>query len=249
MSRILENVTGLLARRRATAIALAVLVAALAAIGSAATTGDGADSELSLTDGYRSDAPSDLAELFDVEKGAPRPMNAGPSGAFDGDTDPAELSDALAAIDWNAGAGEPIRVTIPTLGVRAPVEPTGLNRDGTAEVPSSAGTIGWYQPLGPFDDAGGQVLAGHISWRGETGTFADIGTLETGDQVQITTGDGTRLTYKVDHVELLDKDHVPLADIYDATGPEQLTLITCGGVFNQRVGHYDSNWVVTAQPA
>jgi hypothetical protein len=39
------------------------------------------------------------------------------------------------------------------------------------------------------------------------------------------------------------------ASIYSRTGPRRLVLVTCGGPFNQNIGHYRDNIVVTAVPA
>lgn len=243
--------------RAAAAIAVflalvAVLFGVNAATGGALFGGgdDSTDTESALA---RTEPPSDLASYSQAELGPARPLDAGPSGADTGRSE--DVGDLLASLDGGLLSGytpaddEPLSVRIPTLGVRAPVGPSGLNSDGSLAVPSDPALVGWYTPLGPFDDVGAQVLTGHVSWQGTPGAFADLGRIEQGAVVEVVTGDGTVLAYEVTSVERVAKSRAPLAEIFDPTGEERLVLMTCGGEFNARVGHYADNWIVTATPA
>jgi hypothetical protein len=49
--------------------------------------------------------------------------------------------------------------------------------------------------------------------------------------------------------EEYDKTKIPLAKYFATDGAPRLTLITCGGPFNEATGHYRDNVVVTAVPA
>jgi len=44
------------------------------------------------------------------------------------------------------------------------------------------------------------------------------------------------------------KIDAPMADIFETTGAPKLSLVTCGGAFNSKTGHYLDNVIVTATP-
>lgn len=60
---------------------------------------------------------------------------------------------------------------------------------------------------------------------------------------------GQHRTYRVIGREIFDKKNVPLGALFSRTGPERLTLITCGGSFNRSKRSYVDNIVVTAVPS
>jgi sortase (surface protein transpeptidase) len=45
---------------------------------------------------------------------------------------------------------------------------------------------------------------------------------------------------------LYDANTAPVDQIFEQTGDEQVTLITCGGAFDQSAHMYVSRWVVRA---
>jgi sortase (surface protein transpeptidase) len=47
---------------------------------------------------------------------------------------------------------------------------------------------------------------------------------------------------------LYEAESAPLDEIFPTTPDEQLTLITCGGQFDQSIHMYLSRWVVRAEP-
>ena len=53
--------------------------------------------------------------------------------------------------------------------------------------------------------------------------------------------------YRVTTVKIVRKDALP-SSIYTRTGPARLVLVTCGGPFNAKAGHYRDNVIVTATP-
>lgn len=147
-----------------------------------------------------------------------------------------------------AGVHEPRRLVIDELDVNAPVMPVGLTSDGGQQVPADHRVVGWYEPLGPFDGTGSNVLVAHVDWRGNDGVFHDLATLQSGDRVTVVLGGGQSATYAVSTVTDYRKDRTPLGRLYDPTGSDELVLITCGGPFNRRVGHYRDNTVVVSTP-
>jgi HD-GYP domain-containing protein (c-di-GMP phosphodiesterase class II) len=67
-----------------------------------------------------------------------------------------------------------------------------------------------------------------------------------GDAIELTDGDGNVLSYRVVWTRLYQADTAPLDEIFAPTADEALTLITCGGAFDQAARMYVSRWVVRA---
>lgn len=143
-------------------------------------------------------------------------------------------------------ASPPVRIEIPRIGVRAAVMSLGLNADHTLEVPplSRAQDAGWYR-LGAAPGAvGAAVIAGHVDTTRGPAVFFRLGALRAGDVVRVNRRDGTTATFRVDSVEMVAKSAFPTEKVYGHVGYAALRLITCGGVFDRRSGHYDDNVIV-----
>jgi hypothetical protein len=72
-------------------------------------------------------------------------------------------------------------------------------------------------------------------------------TLRTGDRVLITGSDAVTRTYGVTWTRLYDAEDAPLDEIYELTDAvQEVTLITCGGVFDPSMRMYVGRLVVRA---
>jgi sortase (surface protein transpeptidase) len=141
---------------------------------------------------------------------------------------------------------EPRRLQIPSIGVDAAVTPVGLEADGDMAIPPAA-EVGWYH-LGPRPgDAGSAVLAGHVDFNGQRGAFFDLRSVTVGAEV-VVVGDGVTRRFVVTEREQVPKDQVDLSRYFTHDGPDRITLITCGGVFDDGARSYDDNIIVTATP-
>jgi sortase (surface protein transpeptidase) len=140
--------------------------------------------------------------------------------------------------------GAPVRLRIPAIGVDAPVVPVAIADDGQMEVPPAT-DVGWYR-LGPAPGAAGSaVLAAHVDLAGQKGAFFDLRSVPVGAEVFVD-GDGATRRFVVSFREQEAKATVQLDRYFTAEGPTRLTLITCGGVFDRGVRHYDDNIIITA---
>lgn len=142
----------------------------------------------------------------------------------------------------------PRQITIPGLGVDAPVDIVGLIGDGKVEVPTDVRRTGWYQYSQVAGaSTGSTVIVGHKDGVDQgAGAFYDLGALDVGTRIIVTTESGQRLRYEVVARESFDKQVVPLAELFSGAGPHRLTLITCGGPFDATTLGYTDNVVVTA---
>ncbi len=156
---------------------------------------------------------------------------------------PAPVEEAPAVLP----ASPPVGVRIPSLGIDTPLVTLGLDAAGSMQVPEDGGSVGWYDQSPTPGERGPTVLAGHVSWQKRAGVFFDLVTLEPGSVVEVPRADGRVVTYEVTAVDQYAKDAFPTLRVYGNTEGPELRLITCGGDFDEEVGHYRDNVVVSAR--
>jgi len=181
---------------------------------------------------------------------APVPATVGsPPASAPGSTAPPVPVPTMTATDAAVpDASVPAWLTIGRIGVGAPVVPTGVvPSTNQIEVPD-LDHVGWYR-FGPRPgEDGSAVLVGHVDGEGRTGIFWRLRQLVPGDLVTVTFSDGSKRRFVVSGRQELPKLALP-PDLFSRQGPPRLTVITCGGAFNQASGHYLDNVIVEATPA
>ena len=70
-----------------------------------------------------------------------------------------------------------------------------------------------------------------------------------GDEVQVESADGSRVTYVVDRAAEYSKGQFPTAEVFGATMDDQLRLITCTGPWDSLAQSYSGNRKKTAGPS
>ncbi len=144
----------------------------------------------------------------------------------------------------------PVSFDIPKIGASSDLLHLGLNSDGTIETPpidEKVSHAGWFDQSPEPGTLGPAILLGHIdSARYGPAIFYELGSLVPGDTVEVTRADGTVAIFAVDGVREYQKDQFPTLQVYGNLDHAGLRLITCGGVFNDNTGHYESNIVVFA---
>jgi len=142
--------------------------------------------------------------------------------------------------------GVPTRIAIASLGVDAAIDQVGLEKNGSMEVPGATET-GWYRygPR-PGSDAGSAVIAAHVDFNGVRGVFFDLRKLEAGAEITVTDDAGTARRFVVSERFQVGKRQLPVSELFRADGSPVLTLITCGGGFDERHRTYTDNIVVRA---
>jgi sortase (surface protein transpeptidase) len=146
-----------------------------------------------------------------------------------------------------AQAPKPVWLTIPAIGVKAPIVTLGLNRNGTLQVPSSTTVVGWYTNSPRPGSTGSAVIAGHVDSRSGPGVFFWLSTMHRGERIYVRRADGTLAVFTVTAVRTYAKARFPTATVYGPVPDAELRLITCGGTFDYARGSYLSNVVVYAR--
>lgn len=175
---------------------------------------------------------------------APDPESTvGPTPSPVATPEPARLSDLGAPT-----VVAPVTLRLPALDLVAPIAPMGVREDGQMEIPEDVDDTGWYRHGPTPGDPGNAIIAGHVDDREQgLGTFHRLVDLRVGDEVAVDMADGTTTSWRVTGRRLVDKDVLPVADLFRREGIPQLVLVTCGGEFDGSARSYRSNVVVVAQ--
>ncbi|GAB3958020.1 hypothetical protein GCM10027614_74620 [Micromonospora vulcania] len=159
----------------------------------------------------------------------------------------AGLGRSVGPLDWSASgdgqparsesvglsASRPVRLSVPTIKIAAPVAPVGQARDGSIAVPplERHNETGWYDRGPTPGEPGPAVIVGHVDTKSGPSVFYNLGKLRPGDLIEVARADRSVVVFKVDTVEHFPKDRLPADRIYGHEGPAGLRLITCGGQF------------------
>jgi sortase (surface protein transpeptidase) len=141
----------------------------------------------------------------------------------------------------------PVRVTIPAIGVSAPVIPLGLNGDGTARTPDTPIATGWFAPGPEPGEKGAAVIIGHVDSYKGPGVFYHLRALRRGDRITITLRNHRRVRFIVTGSRQAPKSRFPTAMVFARTKSPTLRLVTCGGLFDRSTRHYLDNYIVFAR--
>ena len=142
----------------------------------------------------------------------------------------------------------PVGFRYPALGIElAPIDAVGVEPGGEMEIPG-ADAVGWYE-FGPSPgETGSAVLAAHIAYNGVDGVFVDLDDSEVDDVFTVVFDDGSEGDYLVVERAQYDKAALPFDRVFARSGAPMVTLISCGGDFQQSLSSYQDNIVAYAVP-
>ena len=184
----------------------------------------------------------DAMASLPVSTGIPPPQARDESG-IDVPTRSGSIEDAI------EHRARPVVVTIPSLGVIAPVGAASVEPvSGQLALPPDAASVVWYRHGPSPGQDGSAVLAGHVDWNGRQGAFFALGTLPPGAEISIGYDDDTTRRFVVQARRSYPKPELPVQELFAPTGEPRLTLVTCGGSFDRATRHYRDNVVVVATP-
>jgi hypothetical protein len=161
-------------------------------------------------------------------------------------------------------AGSPTRMSIPALGVDAPIETIGLDRraqpDDSVQAPLGAPKdprkAGWYA-AGPKPGSGmGTVLTNGHTYRDGSAIFQEdfAALIAVGQEIELVLDNGTTCSYRISTVwrnvgAVQDYPQLVASErLYNQQGPERLFLATCGGPWDESAQTFKDINIVLATP-
>ncbi|MFN8540167.1 MAG: class F sortase [Thermomicrobiales bacterium] len=146
----------------------------------------------------------------------------------------------------NLNAGIPVRLTIPKIGVDAPVDQVGLDANGNMDVPTAPFNTAWYAPGPRPGQRGNAVIDGHVDYHGiGPVVFWRLREMQPGDVIYVLGDNGVRQRFIVTSVEIFQADdRSPLERIFGGAATANLNLISCTGDFDPGSASYDKRIVV-----
>lgn len=141
---------------------------------------------------------------------------------------------------------EPVRLSIPKIGVNSSVIPVGEDSTGAMASPDNPVDVVWWNLGARPGDYGSAVIGGHVDFAGYgAAVFWNLKLMRPGDPVFVQEANGTALKFTVTEVDsYVFNDPTALDIIFRTTDHQGLNLITCTGTFNPRTHNYDQRVVV-----
>lgn len=138
----------------------------------------------------------------------------------------------------------PTQVWIPSVGIKAPVEPVGLLENGQMEAPVSSKVAGVLTDGVLPGQIGSAIIAGHVDNYTGPAIFYPLKRLKPGQPVVLSDDEGNYLVFKVLAVESYFTAEAPVDKIFGDTDMERLNLITCTGKYNREKREHEKRLVV-----
>jgi len=143
----------------------------------------------------------------------------------------------------------PVKLSMPSLGIEAPVVPVGQDEDGAMAAPTDPDTVAWYEPGPGMGVHGNVVFAAHINWAGRLRVFGNLHLLEPGDPILIVDAEDHGYKYEVESSHWVRAEGAPVEEIFASSGAPAITLITCGGEYVPATREYLDRLIVRARGA
>ncbi len=142
----------------------------------------------------------------------------------------------------------PNELAIPALGVVAPLQAEDI-ADHSLTIPGNVHIVGIWTGGGKTGGRVGTVLlAGHVNYFDQgNGALYDLSNIQPGAQIYVSGPTGRLDAWTATSLRSYPKANLP-QDIFTASGPRRLVVVTCGGPFDAQSGHYLDNVVLSASP-
>ena len=242
-------------RWRSTAL-IVVCSMALLAVGAIQLGQAGAQPRADLADSVLTDfdpagsvpAGSDLTGSDPIETADAAPGNTAPGDTAVDKTATGNNAAGAPPVSEPVLPAVPTGLSIPSLGVLAPVVPVGLAEDRSMQIPGVS-EAGWYLPgRAPGSPTGSAVIAAHVDFNERPGVFFELRGIQPGAEVVVTDAAGGTHRFVVTERTQVAKDRVPMQELFRTGGDPILTLVTCGGAFDSGARSYSDNIIVRAVP-
>jgi sortase (surface protein transpeptidase) len=163
-----------------------------------------------------------------------------------------EMTNPGGGLDWEPSKDpgpDPTsyKVELPTMGRTQPIVRVGIDKDRRMVVPKNARDVAWLDQ-GPIPGrTRNVVLAGHINYSGQRGSFEGIGRMKKREDIYLVLKNGKKMHFKVAWVCTFPKDTPHAAQIMGNTKVTSVTLVSCGGTYDRSAGTHDKRVVVRGE--
>lgn len=153
--------------------------------------------------------------------------------------------------DYTVPALNPRYIYIPRLNITAIVRRLGTTPDNEIATPDNVYDAGWYQGSSRPGQPGAMIVDGHVSSWTTHGVFYGLDALRPGDDIHITRGNGSVVTYTVVKSMTYPADKVDMATVLTPVTKTRpgLSLITCTGDIIPGTNDFNKRIVVFASLA
>ena len=141
----------------------------------------------------------------------------------------------------------PSRVEIPSIGVAASIQATGILENGEMGVPDEVEEVGWFEPGYKAGAKGHAVLAGHVDSLTGPAVFYDLKKVAIGETVKLKDADGREMVFEVKEIASYETNRAPVGKIFGPSPKRMINLITCTGDYNRKIGSHEKRLVVSAE--
>jgi sortase (surface protein transpeptidase) len=126
----------------------------------------------------------------------------------------------------------PVRLSIPAIGIDAPIEPVGVTSAGDLAIPAQKPweDVGWYKSGPHPGEKGSAVIDGHLDRPGGyPAVFWRLRDLQVGNEVMVIDARGMALHFRVTGIAYYPPQEAPIQEIFANQSGRYLNLITCAG--------------------
>ena len=145
-------------------------------------------------------------------------------------------------------ADQPRKIELPSLGKTGCIQKVGIDQHNNIAVPTNIHVAGWFTGSTKPGEDGVSIIDGHFGGRyTDDAIFRDLNKLKPNELIKIEYGDRTWRTFTVVRTDLYSVDETAHQQFKKLEGiDKQLTLITCGGTYDNKAKTYNKRTVVRA---
>lgn len=165
------------------------------------------------------------------------------------ESEPKSKPERPAAIEFTGNPKIPVKILVntETMQTEADIVPVGQDKNGNMATTSEPFGVAWYEN-GPSPGwPGNSILAGHNIYNGTPGSFANLYTLSSDDEVGVEYADGSKGRFLVKSIATYHVNDAP-ASIMELKGDTRVTLIACAGENVPAMGGFSHRVIVLLDP-
>jgi len=115
-------------------------------------------------------------------------------------------------------------------------------------VPTNIFLAGWFVDSVKPGQKGNSIIDGHVDGYHHDGIFKNLSKLKKGNRYTVVNGDDSTQTFEVVSVQSVPVEQAAGAIFsHDPSIKSQVTLVTCGGTFNEQKRAYSERLIIISK--